>query len=176
MTMEKLIETDRTYLRRMSFADRPEIASILQDEETMYAYAHAFSDEEVDDWISRQIGRYSEYGYGLLAVIRKEDGVLVGQCGLTWQDTPDGRVSEIGYLFNRRYWHCGYAIEAASAVKEFAFEKLGLDTVCSIIRDGNLPSVRVALKNGMSPAGGFTKHYYGIDMPHTIYAVSASPA
>lgn len=174
--MENLIETERLYLRKMSFSDRADIAAILKDKETMYAYEHAFSDIEVDDWISRQIARYSEYGYGLLAVIRKEDGVLIGQCGLSWQDTPYGKVSEIGYLFNRRYWHNGYASEAAKAVKEFAFEKLSLKSVCSIIRDNNLPSINVALKNGMKPIGNFIKHYYGFDMPHTVYSVSAGRA
>lgn len=174
--MENLIETKRLYLRKMSFSDRKDIAAILQDEKTMYAYEHAFSDGEVDDWISRQIVRYSEYGYGLLAVIRKEDDALIGQCGLSWQDTPDGKVSEIGYLFNRRYWHNGYAIEAADAVKWFAFETLSLSSVCSIIRDNNIPSIKVALKNGMKPIGNFVKHYYGFDMPHTVYSVSAERA
>ena len=173
--MENLIESERLYLRKMSFSDRADIAAILQDKKTMYAYEHAFSDIEVDEWISRQIARYSEYGYGLLAVIRKDDGVLIGQCGLSWQDTPGGRVAEIGYLFNRRYWHNGYAAEAADAVKNFAFEKLYLKSVCSIIRDNNIPSIKVALKNGMKPAGGFVKRYYGFDMPHTIFMVNRDP-
>ena len=44
--------------------------------------------------------------------------------------------------------------------------------VCSIIRDSNAASMRVAERNGMKPVMTFVKHYYGMDMPHIIYEVS----
>lgn len=78
---------------------------------------------------------------------------------------------EIGYLFNRNYWHKGYATEAAVACKRYAFEVLKADEVCSIIRDTNIPSQNVALRNGMTQADTWTKHYRGIDMPHHRFLV-----
>ena len=45
----------------------------------------------------------------------------------------------------------------------------------SIIRDGNRASVNVALRNGMEPRGRMVKHYYDMDMPHTIYSVRLVP-
>ena len=94
---------------------------------------------------------------------------MIGQCGLTMQVWREEQVLEIGYLFQRAQWHQGYATEAARRCKEYAFQELDAEEVCSIIRDTNLPSQRVALRNGMAPQDRWTKHYRGVDMPHTRY-------
>ena len=167
-----IVTTERLGLRRMTFDDRPAIARILQDPVAMKAYEHAFTDQEVDEWIERQIGRYAQYDHGLWAVILTGSGELIGQTGLTMQDTDRGQVLEIGYLFARKYWHCGYATEAAEACKRYAFDRLNANEVYSIIRDTNLPSQRVALRLGMTPVGRFVKHYYGVDMPHDLYRIT----
>ena len=78
-------------------------------------------------------------------------------------------VLEIGYLFQRAYWHQGYATEAARACRKYAFEVLDAGEVCSIIRDTNTASQKVALRNGMKAADRWTKHYRGVDMPHDRY-------
>ncbi len=96
---------------------------------------------------------------------------MIGQCGLTMQPWKDEEVLEIGYLFERLYWHKGYAIEAAKACKKYAFEVLRAEEVCSIIRDTNIASQNVAIRNGMTMAGTWTKHYKGVDMPHYRYVV-----
>lgn len=166
-----VLETKRLLLRQMIQDDLPALCRILQDEEVMYAYEHAFSDAEAADWLNRQLQRYKDDGFGLWAVILKESGELIGQCGLTMQDIPEGRVVEIGYLFRKDCWHKGYATEAAIGCKEYAFDTLGVSEVYSIIRDNNIASQSVARRNGMEVCGQFTKHYYGIDMPHLIFCV-----
>lgn len=135
-----VLETKRLLLRQMIQDDLPALCRILQDEEVMYAYEHAFSDAEAADWLNRQLQRYKDDGFGLWAVILKESGELIGQCGLTMQDIPEGRVVEIGYLFRKDCWHKGYATEAAIGCKEYAFDTLGVSEVYSIIRDNNIAS------------------------------------
>ena len=44
------IETKRLILREMTENDLPALRKTLQDEEVMYAYEHAFSEEEVIKW------------------------------------------------------------------------------------------------------------------------------
>lgn len=164
-----ILETDRLYLREMNQSDFKSLGKILQDEETMSAYEGAFNDIEVQQWLDKQIARYHKWNYGLWAVILKDTDEMIGQCGLTMQPWKEGEVLEIGYLFQRRYWHNGYATEAVVACKKYAFEVLNADEVCSIIRDSNIASQRVAIRNGMVKTDKWTKHYRGIDMPHYRY-------
>ncbi|MDE5741132.1 MAG: GNAT family N-acetyltransferase [Oscillospiraceae bacterium] len=169
---EWILETERLYLRKLTQSDYNSLCKILQDEETMYAYGGAFDDNMVQDWLDKQLARYKEYGFGLWAVVLKETDEMIGQCGLTMQDWNGREVLEIGYLFQRKYWHNGYATEAAKACKEYAFSKLGAEEVCSIIRDTNTASQNVALRNGMTKSDEiFVKHYRGVDMPHYRYCV-----
>lgn len=170
---DKLVfaETERLLLRKMVQSDYLDICKILQDEEVMYAYEGAFSDEEVQNWIDRQQLRYQQDGFALNAVILKENRKIIGQCGLTVQEIPGRKVLEIGYLFQKAYWHNGYAAEAAKACKEYAFHTLNADEVFSIIRDSNIASQNVAKRNGMKQVASFTKYYRGIAMPHFVFSV-----
>lgn len=166
-------ETPRLRLRPLTEDDLPQLCRTLQDPVAMTAYEHAFSDAEAREWLARQLARYRRYGYGLWAVCAKETNVFVGQCGVTWQEAEEGRqVLEVGYLFERAHWHKGYAAEAARACRDWAFRQLEAPEVYSIIRDTNLPSQRVAVRNGMQPAGQIVKHYYGVEMPHVLYRIT----
>ena len=169
--MKTMIETERLLLREMTIGDLLALSEILQDDQTMYAYEGAFSEEETTAWLHKQIANYTRDGFGLWAVVERDSGCMIGQCGLTRQLADDQPVIEIGYLLNRQYWHKGYAIEAASACKKYAFEILGENEVFSIIRDTNISSMNVAIRNGMLVRGRFIKHYRGVEMPHFIFSV-----
>lgn len=169
-----ILETERLYLREMESSDYPALCKILQDKEVMYAYEHAFDDNEVREWLLKQLNRYEEDGFGLWAVIEKETGEMIGQCGLTMQQCGEKEVIEAGYLFQKAYWHKGYATEAARACKKYAFDTLGVDEVFSIIRDNNIASQKVAKRNNMTERGSIIKHYYNIDMPHLVFSVKKS--
>ena len=169
--MNMILETERLYLREMNQADFESLCKIMQDQTTMYAYEGAFRDDEVQEWLDRQIARYQKWGFGLWAVVLKASNKMIGQCGLTMQPWKETEVLEIGYLFERSYWHNGYAIEAAKACKKYAFETLNATEVCSIIRDTNIASQNVAIRNGMSMTDTWIKHYRGVDMLHYRYVV-----
>lgn len=166
-----MIETERLYLRELGQADIDSLRKILQDEQTMYAYEGAFEEKEVQHWLDKQIENYRRDEFGLWAVILKETDEMIGQCGLTWQNFAGQKVLEVGYLFQRAFWHKGYAIEAAQACKTYAFEDLQAEEVFSIIRDTNIASQKVAERNGMTRCGEFVKHYRGTAMPHYVYSM-----
>lgn len=69
------------------------------------------------------------------------------------------------------YWHQGFAIEAAQACKRYAFETLKASNVYSIVRDLNIASMNVSVRNGMTVKKRVIKHYYGIEMPHYLFSV-----
>lgn len=169
------METERLILRKLRQSDFEDLCKILQDKDVMYAYEGPFSDQEVQDWLNRQLARYQKDGVGLYAAILKETGTLIGQCGLTVQEIPDGNVLEVGYLFQKAYWHQGYATEAARAWKDYAFQVLQAEEVYSIIRDSNVASQQVAKRNGMIQRDVFVKHYRGVDMPHYVFSVKREP-
>ncbi len=166
-----ILQTQRLLLREMDQGDWEPLCAILQDPEVMYAYEHAFSDQEVQAWLDNQRRRYREDGFGLWAVVSRQTGEMIGQCGLTWQDWDGRQVLEVGYLFRRSAWGQGYATEAAMACREYAFTVLDAQEVYSIIRDSNLPSQGVARRNGMAVRGSLVKHYWGMDMPHLVFSV-----
>lgn len=164
-----ILETDRLLLRKLEESDFESLRSLLQSSEAMYAYEGPFNDREVREWFDRQQTRYADDGFGLWSVIRKADELFIGQCGITLQSYQETRVPEIGYLLCPDYWHAGYATEAASACKLFAFETLGMERIYSFIRHTNLPSQRVALRIGMRQINTFCKRFRGIDMPHFVF-------
>ena len=92
-----ILETERLYLREMNQNDFDALCKILQDDKAMYAYEGAFNDDEVKEWLDRQIARYQKWGFGLWAVVLKETDEMIGQCGLTMQPWKENEVLEIGW-------------------------------------------------------------------------------
>ena len=167
-----MIETDRLRIREMLPTDLGALCEVMCDEEVMKpAYESAFSVEEVQGWLNRHLKRYEDYGFGLWAVVLKETDKMIGQCGLTLQTWKDEQVLEIGYLFQKAYWHKGYAAEAAIACKEYAFTVLNASSVYSIIRDTHIASQNVAVRNGMRIIDKSTKNFRNKDMSFFLYGV-----
>ena len=81
-------------------------------------------------------------------------------------------MPEVGYLLKRRFWGRGYAGEAALACRDYAFEVLGMEQVYSIIKNDNLPSIRVAEAMSMKPVKEFDARYFNGPVRHILYGVS----
>lgn len=168
---EFILETQRLGLREMNISDIDSLSLILQDERVMYAYNGAFNEEETNAWMQKQLQRYNDFGFGLWAIVLKESGEMIGQCGITMQEYNDMMVPEVGYLLAYKHWHKGYAIEAATACRDYGFSTLHFDAIYSIIRDNNIASQKVAIKNGMIPIDTVVKHYRGEEMPHMVFCI-----
>jgi RimJ/RimL family protein N-acetyltransferase len=103
----------------------------------------------------------------LYAVTLKDSDELIGDCGIVKQHVAGETSLEVGYHFRRDQWGHGYASEAAHACIGLAFHAFGADKVISLIRPENLPSRRVAERNGMKLERQVT--HYGL--PHLVYAM-----
>ncbi len=165
-----ILETDRLIFRHIAAEDYAAICPILQDIEVMYAWEHAFSDKEVTDWINENIMRYERDGYSYWAVIEKASGKLIGVSGLLAEQADGEQFVGVGYIYNKAYWHKGYAFEGAAGCMRYAFEVLGLNEVTASIRPNNYPSRKVAEKLGMTVKKEYVKHYKGKVMPHLLYS------
>ncbi len=132
----------------MLASDFESLFLIFTDAKVMAAFNHPlFTSEQMQRWLNRNLEHQNEFGYGLFSVILKETGELIGDCGLEQMD--DMNAAELGYDFRSSFWNQGYATEAAIAVRDYAFDVLGLPQLISLIRVGNLASKRVAEKVGM---------------------------
>ncbi|MGC3657996.1 GNAT family N-acetyltransferase, partial [Enterococcus faecalis] len=63
------------------------------------------------------------------------------------------------------------AIEAAAATKQYAFDVLNFPEVISRIRDTNLASMNVAIRNQMLVRDRYMKTYRGNSLAHYVFSV-----
>ncbi|MFZ3262635.1 MAG: GNAT family N-acetyltransferase [Terriglobales bacterium] len=145
-----ILETPRLTLRELKFEDADALARILSDPETMRYYPVPYDRTGVEQWIARNRQRYQEDGVGLWAMVLKSAGELIGDCGIIRQEVEGQYLYEIGYHLRRDFWGQGLATEAAIACRDWAFAHLKTDRLISLIRPENLPSRRVAERNGMA--------------------------
>ena len=86
----------------------------------------------------------------LWAVILKETGEFIGDCGITMQNIDGELLPEIGYHIHKKYWRRGYGSEAARAVRDWAFENTTYDCLYSYMKYTNIGSSSTAIANGMN--------------------------
>ena len=163
------IETPRLYLRLMHLSDIDDLLKIFGDLKVMASFNTVpFNREQMENWVQRNIEHQNSHGYGLFSVILKSEGILIGDCGLEHMEVEGDLAAELGYDFRSDYWNQGFATEAATSVRDYAFDVLNLAGLISLIRVGNEASKRVSEKIGMRFVNEFTKneiHYwkYAID-------------
>jgi RimJ/RimL family protein N-acetyltransferase len=160
-----VLETPRLLLRHYVPSDVDALSEVLCDRENMRYYPNPFVRADVEAWIEKNLRRYQEHSIGRWALVLKADGNFAGDCGLVHQQVDGVTEVEVGYALARNYRGQGLATEAARACLDYAFSNLGLQRVMSLIRPENLPSRRVAERNGMS----VEKETIFFGMPHLVY-------
>ncbi len=162
------LETTRLILRRLTPDDADAIFAIIGDPVAMKHYTQTFTPEDAVEWVDRNLRRYENDGCGMLAVLLKSSGEMIGDCGIAQQMVEGELMLEVGYHFRRDQWGHGYATEAARACMDYAFRELGAERIVSLIRPENEPSRRVAERNGMS----VEKQVMHAGLPHLLYVMT----
>jgi RimJ/RimL family protein N-acetyltransferase len=105
-----------------------------------------------EDWVARARRRWDEHGFGQFVVELPGEASFIGVVGLgdLYAAAPAAPAIEAAWRLARPYWGHGYAVEAARAVIEDGFFRLGLDEIVAIIVVGNWRSRRVMESLGMS--------------------------
>jgi len=125
------------------------------------------------DWVDAR--KPGEPGWFQFALERKEDGRLVGDCGLKTVET-DNRLAQIGYTIARPYWGQGYAQEAVTALVAYAFASFPLHRITASVDPRNAASVRVLEKCGFAKEAHLrqAEWFKGTWADDAIYAVLAA--
>lgn len=169
--MGQILETARLILREFAPEDAEALAHVLSDPETMRHYPAPLNRKQVGEWIERNRRRYQEEGVGLWAMVLKSTREMIGDCGITRQQVEGEWLYEIGYHLRRDFWGQGLATEAAIACRDWGFANLPVNRLISLIRPENLPSCRVAERNGMT----MWKEVTWRGLRHRVYSVSKTP-
>jgi RimJ/RimL family protein N-acetyltransferase len=166
-------------LRRIVPGDLPfftRLHSLPEVARHLYPGGRPRSPEETARWLRYTLGSYERLALGYLAVLRKEDGALIGRCGLMdlvvespapehgirkgWfgrEDAPAGIAltfeCELGYTFDPAVWGQGFATEAACCVRDYARDVLRRPYAISAILPQNARSRRVAERSGARAVG-----------------------
>ena len=144
-----ILETERLILRKMDQDDFRALYAVLGDPDIMAHYPRALDETGIRNWIARNEERYQKDGFGLWAVVLKETGEMIGDCGITMQNIHGSLLPEIGYHIRKDQQRKGYASEAAAASIRHAFVNYAFPAVYSYMKYTNIPSQRTAMKNGM---------------------------
>ncbi|WP_370222727.1 GNAT family N-acetyltransferase [Cytobacillus sp.] len=150
----KVLETDRLILRWLTPDDAAFILELLNEA----AWIRYIGDkgvrtlEDAKNYIvTGPMKMYSQLGYGLFMVERKEGNTPIGMCGLIKRDTLDN--VDIGFAFLSTYQTQGYGFESAYATLKYGHEQLDLKRILAITSLGNHASSRLLEKIGMKYEG-----------------------
>ena len=163
-----MIEPNRLILREMTENDLDSLFKVLGDTEIMQHYSYSFNEERVRIWIQTNMERYRVFGFGLWAVCLKDTSEMIGDCGLTMQMINGFICPEIGYHIRADQQRNGYAKEAASAVRDWAFSHTPFRILYSYMKASNNPSAKTAESIGMQFVDSY-EDYEG--EKHLVYAV-----
>jgi RimJ/RimL family protein N-acetyltransferase len=173
------LESTRLVLRRVAPDDLPfftRLHALPEVAQHLYPNGRPRSPDETVAWLRYTLASYEQLALGYLAVLRKEDGALIGRCGLMdlvvessvpehevrrgWfgrEDAPAGVAltfeCELGYTFDPAVWGRGFATEAARCVRDYARDVLLWPYAISAILPQNVRSRRVAERSGARAAG-----------------------
>jgi ribosomal-protein-alanine N-acetyltransferase len=164
-----IAETERLILRHFHIVDGEAMDRVFGDPSVMYFGNGVQTSEWVRKWLRGCLeDYYQKWGFGLWAVVEKENRETLGFCGLSRFDDVGGQPeTEIGYRLARAHWGNGFATEAARAVRDYGFGTLGMTRLISIVDARNIASIRVAEKVGMR----FEKDVIFQGFPDRVYAM-----
>src|SRR4249919_3241675 len=106
------LKSERLITRFLTTDDVYPWADFFKDKEAFeFLPTHGLTEPEdiAGSWIERQLGRYANNKYGLQALIDRQTGEFIGQCGLILQEVDGQPEIEVGYHVFKKHWGKRYA-------------------------------------------------------------------
>lgn len=100
---------------------------------------------------TRVLTQQERLGYSSYTMLRAEDGVKMGVCGLYDRAGLEG--VDLGFALLPEYYGCGYAFEAADALLDIAQKDLQLTEFLAITSQDNHASIKLLSKLGFVISG-----------------------
>ncbi len=144
------LETERLILRSFCAQDVDVMAQLFANPDFMRFSLGVFTErKQTIAFIDKVMGWDGVGIPSQFAVVPRDEDALIGYCGFFYHPEHQIEDIEIGYRLDPDYWNRGLITEAAHAVRDHGFRDWKLSRVISLIHPENIPSRRVAEKNGM---------------------------
>lgn len=147
------LQTERLHFRRYIEDDLPFLCDLVTNADVMRYIGDGLPQDKTYayDLYARMQQQYTNFDdYGLHLLIDRETGERIGHAGIVAQVIDDCFEIELGYWIHPRFWHQGYAYEAAAALTHYAVEECEIERVVSMIHVDNAASIHIAQKNGFT--------------------------
>jgi ribosomal-protein-alanine N-acetyltransferase len=144
-----IIETERLLIEDWQSDDWQAFRYIATNPQVMrfIGTGQIWDDERIQQWVNRQIDNHARYGFALWKLVEKENGRLIGFCGLQFLANT-GEI-EIGWWLAVDCWGKGLAMEAAKSVLQYGLDRFQIKRVISIAHPDNRASINIMKKLGM---------------------------
>lgn len=143
------IKTERLLLRPLDLSDLESVHEYASDKEnSMYMY-HLPNEtmDETAEFLSGVTKEWEKDAPSFYEFAIELDGQQIGAVSVYLNDSHDS--GELGWILNKKYWHSGYATEAAIALKDFALNTLHVKRLTAGCDCRNTASSRVMEKVGL---------------------------
>jgi len=154
------VESERLRYRDFTEGDIPLLARWMADPQMMknMRTPAALDDTAARVFVAWQMSRAAAGRPHFRIIERREDGIVVGHCGLKrLDDWPREQSSleadaelEVGYMLDPKWWGHGYATEAALSALADGFNNFGRDRIFARANPENAASVAVMKRCGMA--------------------------
>jgi RimJ/RimL family protein N-acetyltransferase len=145
-----VIETERLILRLPGPNDVPALRVMFANPEVMADLAPVKDAEGTAATLAKH-DSFRREGLGFWVVERREDGAVVGFCGLKRGDAHNPIAGEVeaGWLIDQPYWRQGYAYEAMEASLEWGWANTDAPRIVAITSAVNTKSQNLMGRLGM---------------------------
>ena len=173
-------QTARLRLREWGEGDGDRFYAIMNTPAVM---RHLGGVQDKPAWeaaVERLMGYQRDHGHTFWLVERRDDGELLGFCGLKRVNSPGGEAlagqHEIGWRLRESAWGQGYAKEAAIASLDLAFGRFEAPHVVALTIGPNVDSQGLMKRLGMTRREDldFDDLRFGPEMnPSIVYRIDA---
>lgn len=177
---EVVAETARLRLRDWKDEDEGAFYRVMNTPEVMRHLGGVQTPEEWNAALVRIRGFTRDFGHTFWIVEDRENGEILGFCGLKRVNSPGaGELSgrpEVGWRLRESAWGKGIAKEAAIASLDLAFGRFGYDRVIAMTIPPNRESAGLMERLGMRRREDldFTDQRFGPEVnPQIIYEIAA---
>lgn len=154
MTSENSFFTKRLHVRPITTEDAPFILKLMNTPKWIQFIGDrkVKTVEDAEIYIKEKaLTQFEKYGYGNNIIIRKEDDIALGTCGIHHRENK--KIPDIGFALLPQYEGKGYAFEAASELTHVAQQDYGLTELSGYTLEENAASRKLLERLGFSLRG-----------------------